>query len=493
MGIIDFKTEPDTTKVFEFFEKICSIPHGSTNTKAISDYIAGFAKDKGLRFIQDESNNVIIFKDGVLGGEDKDPVILQGHIDMVCEKTEDSTVDPEKDPLKLLVEDGYLTADGTTLGGDDGIAVAYMLALLDSDDIPYPPIECVFTVDEEIGLLGAKALDMSVLRGKKLLNIDSEVEGELLISCAGGAAVNNVIPVQRRGAQGEKYIITVSGLKGGHSGTEIDKGHANADVVLINAVKDCFYNDDSLRLVSICGGTKDNAIPVKAEAVIITKNIEDVKNTLKGYSESISAEYKGVDTINIDICPIDASESSLAKEAVNLTPIMESDNLSLIMALSSYPNGVQKYAEFDPSFVQTSLNLGILRTDEEGISFTFLVRSSQNKEIDLLISDITFLTKSAGGTVTVSGDYPAWEYKSGSYLERVMTSVYEQYYRKPMKVLSVHAGVECGLFVNGIEGLEAVSFGPDLKDIHTPREKLGIESAARTWGYLQAVLKKLSE
>ena len=479
------------TEVFSFFEEIAAIPHGSSDTKRISDYIVSFAKDRNLRYVQDDTNNVIIFKDGQNGGEASVPVILQGHMDMVCEKVDGSDIDFEKDGLRLLVEDGYLTADGTTLGGDDGIAVAYMLALLDSDDIPYPPLECVFTVDEEIGLLGAKALDMSVLKGKKLINIDSENEGELLISCAGGAAVNNVIPVQRRGAQGNKYIITVSGLKGGHSGTEIDKGYANADMVLINAIKACFYNDESLRLVSICGGTKDNAIPVKAEAVIITKNIEEVKETLADYSESISAEYSGLDTINIDICPIEASESTLAKDSVNLTPIMESDNLSLIMALSSYPNGVQKYSEFDHSFVQTSLNLGILNTDEEGIKFTFLVRSSQNKDIDLLISDITFLTKSAGGTVSVSGDYPAWEYKAGSELESVMTRVFEKEYGKPMKVLSVHAGVECGLFVNGIEGLEAVSIGPDILDIHTSREKLGIDSTGRTWEYIKAVLKEL--
>ena len=478
------------SKVFNFFEEIAAIPHGSKNTKLISDYVVSVAKRHNLKYIQDDSNNVVVYKEACFVGtdvsdaNDMDTVILQGHLDMVCEKTDDSDFDFSCEGLRLNVEDGFLKAEGTTLGGDDGIAVAYMLALMDSDDIPHPPLELVFTVDEEIGMLGAQAFDMSTLSGKKLLNIDSEDEGHLLVSCAGGATATLHFPILRRGAQGDKYRIVVSGLKGGHSGVEIDKGRANADIVLGKLLQSIFFVDDTMRVITVRGGLKDNAIPVKAEAFIVSKNETEVKNEVSRFLEEYRESYKDADP-----------DLSITIEKVNVNsdvyPLDEAANLSFVMAYGSLPNGVIKMSEDIEGLVQTSLNLGIMDTFSEEITLSFSVRSSVNKEKEALIDELAAIVQSAGGTMTVEGEYPAWEYKEESKLRDVMTAKYEEMFQEKMVVEAIHAGVECGLFVDSIEGLDAVSFGPNIYDIHTPKERLDIASTERTWNFILAVLKDL--
>ncbi len=478
------------SKVFNFFEEIAAIPHGSKNTKLISDYVVSVAKRHNLKYIQDDSNNVVVYMDACFTGtdlsdaNDMDTVILQGHLDMVCEKTDDSDFDFSCEGLRLNVEDGFLKAEGTTLGGDDGIAVAYMLALMDSDDIPHPPLELVFTVDEEIGMLGAQAFDMSTLSGKKLLNIDSEDEGHLLVSCAGGATATLHFPILRRGAQGDKYRIVVSGLKGGHSGVEIDKGRANADIVLGKLLQSIFFVDDTMRVITVRGGLKDNAIPVKAEAFIVSKNETEVKNEVSRFLEEYRESYKDADP-NLSI--------TIEKVNVNsdVYPLDEAANLSFVMAYGSLPNGVIKMSEDIEGLVQTSLNLGIMDTFSEEITLSFSVRSSVNKEKEALIVELAAIVQSAGGTMTVEGEYPAWEYKEESKLRDVMTAKYEEMFQEKMVVEAIHAGVECGLFVDSIEGLDAVSFGPNIYDIHTPKERLDIASTERTWNFILAVLKDL--
>lgn len=487
MGALD-SLQP--SKVFNFFEEIAAIPHGSKNTKLISDYVVSVAKRHNLKYIQDDSNNVVVYKDACFAGtdvsdaNDMDTVILQGHLDMVCEKTDDSDFDFSCEGLRLYVEDGYLKAEGTTLGGDDGIAVAYMLALMDSDDIPHPPLELVFTVDEEIGMLGAQAFDMSTLSGKKLLNIDSEEEGHLLVSCAGGATATLHFPILRRGAQGDKYRIVVSGLKGGHSGVEIDKGRANADIVLGKLLQSIFFVDDTMRVITVRGGLKDNAIPVKAEAFIVSKNETEVKTEVSRFLEEYRESYKDADP-----------DLSISIEKVNVNsdvyPLDEAANLSFVMAYGSLPNGVIKMSEDIEGLVQTSLNLGIMDTFSEEITLSFSVRSSVNKEKEALIDELAAIVQSAGGTMTVEGEYPAWEYKEESKLRDVMTAKYEEMFQEKMVVEAIHAGVECGLFVDSIEGLEAVSFGPNIYDIHTPKERLDIASTERTWIFILEVLKDL--
>ncbi len=478
------------SKVFNFFEEIAAIPHGSKNTKLISDYVVSVAKRHNLKYIQDDGNNVVVYKEACFVGtdvsdaNDMDTVILQGHLDMVCEKTDDSDFDFSCEGLRLIVEDGFLKAEGTTLGGDDGIAVAYMLALMDSDDIPHPPLELVFTVDEEIGMLGAQAFDMSTLSGKKFLNIDSEEEGHLLVSCAGGATATLHFPILRRGAQGDKYRIVVSGLKGGHSGVEIDKGRANADIVLGKLLQSIFFVDDTMRVITVRGGLKDNAIPVKAEAFIVSKNETEVKNEVSRFLEEYRESYKDADP-----------DLSITIEKVNVNsdvyPLDEAANLSFVMAYGSLPNGVIKMSEDIEGLVQTSLNLGIMDSFSEEITLSFSVRSSVNKEKEALIDELAAIVQSAGGTMTVEGEYPAWEYKEESKLRDVMTAKYEEMFQEKMVVEAIHAGVECGLFVDSIEGLDAVSFGPNIYDIHTPKERLDIASTERTWNFILAVLKDL--
>lgn len=478
------------SKVFNFFEEIAAIPHGSKNSKLISDYVVSVAKRHNLKYIQDDSNNVVVYMDACFTGtdvsdaNDMDTVILQGHLDMVCEKTDDSDFDFSCEGLRLNVEDGFLKAEGTTLGGDDGIAVAYMLALMDSDDIPHPPLELVFTVDEEIGMLGAQAFDMSTLSGKKFLNIDSEEEGHLLVSCAGGATATLHFLILRRGAQGDKYRIVVSGLKGGHSGVEIDKGRANADIVLGKLLQSIFFVDDTMRVITVRGGLKDNAIPVKAEAFIVSKNETEVKTEVSRFLEEYRESYKDADP-----------DLSITIEKVNVNsdvyPLDEAANLSFVMAYGSLPNGVIKMSEDIEGLVQTSLNLGIMDTFSEEITLSFSVRSSVNKEKEALIDELAAIVQSAGGTMTVEGEYPAWEYKEESKLRDVMTAKYEEMFQEKMVVEAIHAGVECGLFVDSIEGLDAVSFGPNIYDIHTPKERLDIASTERTWNFILAVLKDL--
>ena len=494
-------------KVFYYFEELCAIPHGSRNTKLISDYVVSIAKRKNLKYYQDDSNNVIIYKDANFAGLEENgsntldqikPVIFQGHLDMVNEKDEDSDFDFSCEGLRLYTEDGYVKAEGTTLGGDDGIAVAYMLALLDSDDIPHPPLECVFTVDEEIGMLGAKALDMSQLNGRTILNIDSEEEGHLLVSCAGGATATIHFPIKRRGAQGDTFEITVSGLIGGHSGVEINKGRANADILLGRVLQDIFYADDSMRVVAVKGGLKDNAIPVKASALIISKRETELSEKIAETLSEIKEEYGAADPdINISLTKVGNVSNS------GLYPLDEADNLSFVMAYSSLPNGVIKMSSDIEGLVQTSLNLGIMETSADEITLSFSVRSSVNQEKNDLVDELGNIVQSAGGTMTVDGEYPAWEYKEESQLRDIMTAKYQDMFGESMVVEAIHAGVECGLFVDGLDEIDkasgatetgvtdAVSFGPNILDIHTPKERLEIESVERTWRFILEVLKEL--
>lgn len=473
MGILS-NLEPK--EVLCYFEELCNIPHASYKEEKISDYCVCFAKEHGLKVIQDELKNVIIFKSATKGYEEVPTLILQGHLDMVCEKTADSTIDFERDGLKLVVEGDFVYAQGTTLGGDDGIAVAYILALLASETLEHPAIEAVFTVSEEVGMEGAAGIDISFLKGRKLLNIDSEEEGTLLTSCAGGARVVCSLDAAYEKANGSLYEITLEGLTGGHSGVEIHKGRANANV-LLGRLLFSLEKEVPYRLVSIEGGLKDNAIPRESRAVIVVTEADEkaLEAAVSLYGSIFANEY-GMKDPHLQLR---AEKKGRAQRALT-----EQVKQNILILQSQMPNGVQSMSAHVPGLVETSLNLGIVKTEEEGISFLYAVRSSVETSKEYLIDRMRFFTGFLGGRVEVSGNYPGWEYNPHSSLREDCVRVYEEMYGEKPKIEAIHAGLECGLLSDKLEGLDCISFGPDIFDIHTTQEKLSLSSVQRVWEYI---------
>ena len=467
--------------VFTHFEQLCAIPHGSRNTAAISDYLADFARQRGLDHVQDAAGNVVIFGPASPGYENAEPVILQGHMDMVCEKDPGCDLDMAAEGLRLRAEGDLVWAEGTTLGGDDGIAVAMMLALLDDKSLPHPPLECVFTVDEEIGMLGAEALDCSVLRGRRMLNVDSEVEGILTVSCAGGRRVNAVLPVRRAPFSGAVLRLTVGGLTGGHSGAEIHKGRANADM-LLGRLLCAVAGATETRVVSVSGGGKDNAIPAAAEAVVVVEDAGAAQYAVRVMEAAFREEYPksepglrlGCERGRADQAPLDAESTK-----------------RLLTMLACLPNGVQAMSQDIEGLVLTSLNLGILETFPDHAAARFAVRSALESGKEMLTERIALLMEALGGSIDTEGDYPGWAYRRESPLRELLIEVFtEQYGRAPV-VDAIHAGLECGLFSAKLPGLDCVSIGPDLEDIHTPRERMHVASVRRTWALVCETLRRM--
>lgn len=472
----------EPASVFGYFEKICSIPHGSGNTKAISDYLVSFAKEHNLAYIQDELNNVLMFQDGTPGYEDHEPVILQGHMDMVCEKSPDCPIDFAVDGLDVTHDDTCVFANGTTLGGDDGIAVAYCLALLSDPTIPHPPLEIIITVDEETGMYGADGVDLSTFKGKRMINLDSEDEGIFTVSCAGGARAGIRLPLSRHAVYGPCIKLTVDGLAGGHSGMEIDKNRANANKVM-GMFLDEIKKRMPLCLTAIGGGSKDNAITRSCTASLVAMGmeLEQINDIAASLQEKIRTEYAEPNAVisadNID--------------ALGGNALSTQDTDKIIGLLCAAPNGVQAMCADMPDLVQTSLNMGIVKMDADSFTMTFSVRSSVNQEKVDLLKKLEDLAGMYGAEFSSTGDYPAWEYRAESVLRDTMVAQYHQMYGQDPQVVSIHAGLECGLLGQKIDGLDAVSIGPQMHDIHTNRERLEIDSTRRVWEFLLAVLKAL--
>lgn len=473
-------------KVFGYFEELCKIPHGSGNTKEISDYLVAFAKERNLKVYQDEYNNVVIYKPASEGYEAAPVTILQGHCDMVAEKTPESSHDFEKDGLKLMIEGDYITADQTTLGGDDGIAVAYMMAILDDDTLKHPALECVITTDEEIGLLGAKDLDASVLQGKYMINLDSEEEGYLWISCAGGQTGISEIPLSFREVEGEVLEVVIDGLVGGHSGAEIDKNRANANKLMGRFLYE-LGQKTMFTLAELEGGTKDNAITRKCKAMLVLEE-EDRKTAEEfaaSYQENLRKEYSGTDD-NITVNMV-----SQGTKTISALDMMSKEKT--VFFLMNIPYGIEKMSGEIEGLVETSNNIGVLRIEEGFLVSSCGIRSSVGSAKQFVSEKIQYLTEFLGGEYTVVGDYPAWEYKKDSALRELMADVYRDLFGKEANVKAIHAGLECGLFYDKIPGLDCVSFGPSMQDIHTTEEKLSISSTARMWEYLVKVLESIKE
>ena len=470
-------------RVFYYFEQIAAIPHGSRNTKAISDYLVDFAKEHNLVWYQDENNNVVIVKEASAGYEAAEPIIIQGHMDMVCEKEKGVDIDFEKDGLKLYIDGDFLKAEGTTLGGDDGIAVAYALALLDSQEIAHPKLEVVITVDEEIGMLGADAIDLSMLTGHTMLNIDSDVEGSFLTGCAGGMAVNVTLPIKRVMQSGEKVALMITGLEGGHSGSEIDKEHGNANILMGRLLR-ALFEETPFGIISLAGGLKDNAIPRECvtELLVPQENVNLVKEIADKLDIELKKEFMTADpSVCIEFEDLGKKEES----------ILDFGSVSrVIFYLRSVPNGVQHMSQVMHGMVETSLNLGIMELKEDALHTVTSIRSSVGTRKADLLDRVTAIVELLGGEAEVEGDYPAWEYKQDSSLRPQIAKVYKQLYGKDPVFETIHAGLECGLLSEKIKNLDCVSFGPDNFDIHTPKERLSISSTGRVWDFIVEFLRQ---
>lgn len=469
-------------KVFRFFEELCRIPHGTYDTKRISDYCVAFAKERGLEVIQDEVNNIIIKKPGTDGYEESSPVILQGHLDMVCEKTAGSSHDFKTDPLDVYIEDGYIKAKDTTLGGDDGIAIAMTLAILDSDDIPHPPIEALFTIDEEVGMGGADAIDLSVLEGRKLINIDSEEEGILTIGCAGGIQYEIVIPVQREEKSGSLIRIRIHGLLGGHSGVEIDKQRGNAHKMMGRLLYR-IAKETSMNLVRIDGGSKDNVISLECTADIqVAAGCEDkVCGMVKEMADIWMEEFMGEE-------PGLMVDTEVTRDSVET--VFDQDSTERLTAyLMLCPNGVQEYSRKLAGLVETSLNIGVVETKTDYVRTVTLLRSSVESRKQQLKEQLEMCAKIASGSGKVLNEYPAWQFRLESKLRDTMVETYKEFYGKEPVVSTIHAGLECGLLQGKCPDLDCVSLGPNILDVHSVNERLDIASTQRTWEYLKAILK----
>ncbi len=471
----------EPASVFGYFEEICSMPHGSGNTKIISDYLVKFAQEQGLEYIQDELNDVIIFVPGTCGMEDHAPVIIQGHMDMVCEKDADCPIDMDKEGLDIAHDGDYIFAKGTTLGGDDGIAVAFAMALAADKNIPHPPLELVITVDEETGMFGAAGIDLSMLKGRMLLNIDSEDEGIFTVSCAGGARSTIHMPVSRKAVYGPAIRLVVGGLQGGHSGVEIHKNRANANKVM-GEFMGRILEKMPLCMVSFVGGSKDNAIPRTCEVNCVALGME--LESINAIASELQAE------IRANYAEPEATVEAFNTDALGGNAISAEATAKLVALLREVPNAIQAMSDKIPGLVQTSLNLGVAKLGEE-FTLTWSVRSSVNQEKQDLLTKLRSIAENYGGSYSQVGEYPAWEYKEDSVLRDTMVDVYTKMYNKTPEVVAIHAGLECGLLGEKLPGLDAVSIGPEMHDIHTSRERLGIASTKRTWEFVLEVLKAL--
>lgn len=506
--------------VFYYFEEITRIPHGSGNVKQISDYLKKFAVDRGLECVQDELFNIIIIKEATPGYEQEEPYILQGHMDMVAVSAPGCGIDMKTDPLNLCIENGRIYAQGTSLGGDDGIAVAYALALLDAKDISHPRLEIILTVDEETGMDGAKGIDLSMLRGKRLINLDQEEEGVVITSCAGGARVDVSIPLQSAAEaagdvseetavqrkvteQNEQNPVErnrqllqlkITGLQGGHSGIEINKGRGNANC-LLGRILQGLSERFAICLADMSGGMADNAIPREAEAVIevdIT-NLEEVIAHVQEDADKIRQELGDRDpAFTVECMVVHQKESFNGNGGSAQVPELQVyDAVSSARAfacLCKLPNGVIAMSRELEGLVQTSLNLGVVTLEQGKLKLAYAVRSSVDEEKEALCRQMKEIAKEAGAAAEVRNAYTGWAYRKDSPLRDIIVEIYEKMYGKKPVMEAIHAGVECGILASKIPGLDCVSIGPDMSDVHTAKESLDIASVQRMWEYLLAVL-----
>ena len=471
-----------SSMVLHYFEEISKIPHISFHEKELSDYCVAFAKERGLECYQDEMYNVVIIKEATEGYEDVPAIIIQGHLDMVGDKTADCTIDMEKEPIRLLQDGDYLTADGTTLGGDDGIAVAYALAILDAKDLAHPRVEVVLTVSEEVGLLGATGIDLSMCKGRRLINIDSEEEGIITAGCAGGIRALCEIPLGREHQEGICCMLSVTGLLGGHSGISIGLGRANGNLLMGRFLLQ-LKGKLSYHLDNIQGGVKDNVIPkdAVAEIIIHKEDYPILEEQAALFNQYVQAEYGVTDP--------DIRLTILKKDLGVYFPLTAQGQEKVLTALNLMPNGVQTMSADIEGLVETSLNMGVAKLQGETLELDFALRSSVPSAKEMLVNKVCQLTEMLGGKTTLHGDYPAWVYDRESKFRELCMDIYREMYGEEAQVEIIHAGLECGILSNKLPGLECISIGPNMYDVHTPYERISISSVARVWEYLKRILE----
>lgn len=481
----DWLKENDYKNVFYYFNEISAIPRGSGNCQGISDYLVNFAKEHGLEYIQDEALNVIIRKPASKGYEDYDAVILQGHMDMVCVKEPSKEHDFLTQGLELIIDGNRLMADRTSLGADDGIAVAYMLALLSDKDAKHPMLEAVITTEEETGMDGAKALDFSKIKGKYLLNIDSEEDAKVWCSCAGGLRMDAHFDAVKSCMDGYVFNINISGLLGGHSGADIDKNRANA-VLVMSRILYAIREKCNISLVSMNGGEKDNAIPsfCNARIAVLEDASEIIKNEISGIIDTITKLYIGCEP---------GIRITVSEEGKTTAEVLDNSVFDKVMfLLITAPNGIVGMSSNIEGLVETSLNLGIFEMNDDGVEVRYALRSSSDFEKQLLKERMKYIIEASGAECNASSEYPAWEYRADSKLRELFKKVHFETTGIEAETLAIHAGLECAVFAEKAPYLDMISFGAHMEDIHSPKECLYIDSAIRNYELLEKILESFN-
>ncbi len=478
MGVLD-NIEPK--EVFKHFEALSMVPRRTYADEKISAFCVDFARDHGLEYVQDAVGNVIIYKPGTPGYEDSEPVILQGHMDMVAAKTDDSDHDFDNDPLDLFIDGDCIGARDTTLGADDGFALAFAMAVLESTDMPHPPIEAVFTVDEEIGMDGANNVDVSLLKGRKFFNLDGEDEGVLTVGCAGACICDAVIPVSREDVNGTAVKIVIRGYKGGHSGFEIDKQRGNAHKDMGRMLYTLGKTFD-FSVLHVDGGSGANVIAKSctAEIVVDGGKAEALAVAARELGEVLIEEYSGQEP--------DASITVQIGDAGTYKVMDGKSGKNVVSFLYEAPDGLMTMERAVEGAIETSLNTGIVTTSDNDVKVRFQCRSSVASKLEDTKSRLELWCSITGGRLEVFSEYPAWPYNPVSELRPIMTEVYKKMYGEEPVVVVTHAGLEGGIMMGKKPDLDIVSFGPNLRNVHTPDERIEISSTQRTWEYFKAVL-----
>lgn len=471
--------------IFKNFEEVSKIPRCSGNEKNISDYLVKFGENLGLETIQEDSLNVIIKKPASKGYENAKTIILQGHMDMVCTKEEDVEFDFDNDGIELVTQGDLLKAKGTTLGADNGIAVAMIMSILEDSTLEHPEIIALITTEEETGMDGVLNLDPENIKGDILINLDSEDEGTALASCAGG--VKNLIELPIKWTESNKkksfFNINIKGLLGGHSGIEIDRNRANA-IKLLGRLLQIIEQDVNLDIAKVNGGEKMNAIAKMAEVTLAVQKEDEnkLKEVIKNQEKIFKSEFEISDpSIVIEINKTTETDKIFDKDTKN----------AMISILRLIPDGIETMSSSIEGLVETSNNIGVLETEGEKIIFSNAIRSSVKSLKDELNSRIDIICKLTGAKMNLIADYPEWQYKVDSPIRDLMSKIYQEKYGKTLKVDAIHAGLECGFLKEKLGDIDMISIGPDIRDVHTPNENLSVSSSERVYEFLVEVLRQV--